>query len=170
MSSFIWYLAPNKVVEQELPLLFLPFPFSFNENMKLPRCRRILLPGNGRRCKGGHLTFRSGRGPAPPGRSRWSSNVFRTAVGSGSQGPPFGDGSPIAGPGAKKAFFTAESRTEPRAKDRYAVNGSHAVCGGATELENYDFGWSLGYDIVTGDRYLEARGLSISLEGNFFLV
>ena len=44
-----------------------------------------------------------------------------------------------------------------------AVNGSHAVCGGATELENYDFGWSLGYDIVTGDRYLEARGLSISL-------
>ena len=44
-----------------------------------------------------------------------------------------------------------------------AVNGSHAVCGCATELENYDFGWSLGYDIVTGDRYLEARSLSISL-------
>ena len=36
VSSSIRCLAPNKVVEQELPLVFPPFPSSLNENMKLP--------------------------------------------------------------------------------------------------------------------------------------
>ena len=36
VSSSIRCLAPDKVVGQGLPLLFLPFPFPFNENMKPP--------------------------------------------------------------------------------------------------------------------------------------
>ena len=36
VSSSIRCLATNKVVEQELPLLLPPLPFSFDENMKLP--------------------------------------------------------------------------------------------------------------------------------------
>ena len=36
VSSSIWCLAPNKVVEQELPLVFPLFPSSFNESMRFP--------------------------------------------------------------------------------------------------------------------------------------
>ena len=87
--------------------------------------------------EGGLPTFRSGRASSgsnpdacvPP-------YVIRTAARAGSQGP-FGDGSLAARLGAWKAFLTAETRAEPGSKDQYAVNGSHAVCGGATEL-GYD--------------------------------
>jgi hypothetical protein len=69
-------------------------------------------------------------GHAPTWSNRWTSKVVRNTAGSGSQGLPFGDVAQVAWSGACKTFLTDEDRAESGAKDRYAINGSHAVSSG----------------------------------------